>query len=310
MSVNPMNGIFGGGGAGGVGGILGAVMGKSPLNDMLGGLFNKIASNVLQGVIEDVAKKFGIPDTVKDAAQMMVASQLGDKEGVAKNGKELLSDILGDFQKDTDASDTDMGHVDREIQNLKEKFAKGFIDQMLQNQDSAHKTGKNGRGGSHGGGGGAGAAGAAAGDASGAGAAGGGGGSGAPVGAADGGSPVSSTDPTAGVGEVGADDDVSDWFMIVATALAKCAQKQADIVKGKAIDLSSAIDASKSANEAAAGAKPGSSEATAAKNAEADQMKKQTELQAESQKMGYMMQAINTALNSLGDALKTAARAQ
>jgi hypothetical protein len=278
-------GMLGGaGGAGGLGGIMGMMGG--PLGAIVGPMLEKIVSQVLQGVIEEVAKELKLPDSVKDAAQAAVAGALGDKEGVQKNLKELLSD----FQKETNASDSDMGNVDRDAQEFKDLSKKLFNQANLDNMESEDmKKKKKGGGQGAGGAQGAGAAGGA--DAA--------GGAGAAGGAAAGGS--NATD--------GASSETKfDWFETLALVLAKAGGKQAQKVEKLSKEVSSANDALDK-HEASTGKTAGGEkdDTTGAKLAR-DQQQKMTELQAASAKMGFLMTMINATLNSLADGLKTAAQ--
>jgi hypothetical protein len=271
------------GGAGGANGIMG-MLGGGNLASMLGEFFNKMISNVLQGAVEEFAKQTGMSDFTKDAAQLEIAKALGDKDGVAQNRKEMLGDLLKDFQKATNASDSDMGHIDRDIKNLQEKLQKMLQEMSLENAESGNsKSSKKKAHSSSGGAGGAAGAGGAG-----------------QSGGAGGTDETGGTKGTDGTGskddvELGGDDN-DDWFIIVAKSLAKAAQRQAEVVKAKAQELSAATD--KAADN------PDD------KKAAAEVSKLQVESTAESQKMGYLMQGIMTALNALADSLKTAARSQ
>lgn len=263
------------GGAGGIGGIMGGMMG-GPIGAMLGDMITKMVSQVLQGVIEDVAKELKLPDSTKDFAQAQVAGALGDKEGVQKNIKELLSD----FQKETGASDSDMGNVDRELGKLEELFKKFFneanTEEANRNNGDKKKNGNKAGGASAGGGA---AGGAEAG------------------GAAGGADSAGGADGTKGAnpGNDGTSvDGAVDWFTKIAYALAKGAQQQADKVADKSDALTAAMDK--------AAADPDD------KKAANKQMQLQTELQAESSKLGFLMTALNATINSLGEAMKTAAQ--
>jgi hypothetical protein len=262
------------GGAGGIGGIMGGMMG-GPLGAIVGQMLTKMVSQVLQGVIENVAKELKLPDSVKDMAQAQVAGALGDTDGVQKNLKELL----GDFQKETGASDSDMGNVDRELSKLEDLFKKLFNEANTEeaNRNNGDKK-KNGNkaGGSSAGGASAGGDAGAAGGAGGADSAGG-------------------TSNAANPGNDGQSvDGAVDWFTKIAYALAKGAQQQADKVASKSDALTAAMDKS--------AANPDD------KKAANEQMKLQTELQAESSKLGFLMTALNATINSLGEAMKTAAQ--
>jgi hypothetical protein len=286
MNMSILNALIGG--AGGAGGIM-SIFGGGNLASMLGEFFNKMLSNVLQGAIEDFAKKTGMSDFTKDSAQLEVAKALGDKEGVAQNRKEMLGDIMKEFQKATNASDSDMGHIDRDIKNLQEKLQKMLQEMSLENAEAGNSKSSKKKSQASSGGGAAGGA-EAAGGAGGAGSAGGAGGAGE----------TGETKGAGGTGEtkepgIGGDDN-DDWFIIVAKALGKAAQRQAEVVKSKALELSAATD--KAADN------PDD------KKAAAEVSKLQVESTAEAQKMGYLMQGIMTALNALADSLKTAARSQ
>jgi hypothetical protein len=281
MSVNPMSGIFGGGGAGGAGGV-GGLMGMLSGGGMggIGQLINKVLSQVVQGVIGDVAKSLGLPDSTKDMAQAMAAASFGDKAGVKQNVKELIAD----FQKESGASDTDMGHVDRKMEELKETLKKAFNDFIREEGDrNANGSGKKKGGSAPAGGGAAGGAGGAE----------GGGGADAAKGAEDSCTP-GGTEETSGD-----DEGAVDWFTKIAFALARGAQNQANKVAKASDELT---NANKKADAVPEGNK------SEAKKAESEQMLKQVKLQAESSKMGFLMQAVNASINSLGEALKTAAQ--
>jgi hypothetical protein len=259
------------GGAGGIGGIMGGMMG-GPLGAIVGQMLNKMVSQVLQGVIENVAKELKLPDSVKDVAQAQVAGALGDTEGVQKNIKELLSD----FQKETGASDSDMGNVDRDLSKLEDLFKKFFneanTEEANRNNGDKKKNGNKASGSSAGGA-------AAGGDAS----------------AAGGADSAKGADNAANPGNDGQSvDGANDWFTKIAYALAKGAQQQADKVASKSDALTAAMDKS--------AANPDD------KKAANEQMKLQTELQAESSKLGFLMTALNATINSLGEAMKTAAQ--
>jgi hypothetical protein len=279
-----LGGIFGGGG---IGGIAGMFMGGSA-GGMLGQMFQKIVSQVLQGVIEEVAKELKLPNSMKDAAQAAVAGALGDKEGVQKNVRELLDD----FQKETGASNNDMGSIQRDIQEFKELAKKLFNQANLDNMESEDqkKKKKAGAGGAGGGeaAGGAGGAGGASG-------AGGSEGSGGVGGASD----VGASDSTGG--------DL-DWFETLALILAKAAGKQAQKVEKLSKEVSSA-NAALDAHEASTGKTAGSEkDDTEGSKLARDQQQKMTELQAASAKMGFLMTMINSTLNALADGMKTAAQ--
>lgn len=206
-----LGGLLGGGGLGGIGGMLGGMMG-GPIGAMLGDMISKMLSQVMQGVIEQVAKELKLPDAQKDLAQAAVASAFGDKEGVQKNIKELLQD----FQKQTGASDSDMGNVERETQKLEELFKKLFNE--ANNEEAQRNNGdkkKNGK--------------QSTGSANGADAAGG------PGGAENPSNPGNN-------GEM--PDGAVDWFTKIAYALAKGAQQQADKVAAKSDALTAAMDKS------------------------------------------------------------------
>jgi hypothetical protein len=256
------------GGAGGIGGMMGGMMG-GPLGAIVGQMLNKMVSQVLQGVIENVAKELKLPDSVKNMAQAQVAGALGDKEGVQKNIKELL----GDFQKETGASDSDMGNVDRELGKLEELFKKLFneanTEEANRNNGDKKKSGNKAADSNSGGGA----------EAS---------------GGANGGG---TTEGTSGAnpGNDGSEvEGATDWFTKIAYALAKGAQQQADKVADKSDALTAAMDKS--------AANPDD------KKAANEQMKLQTELQAESSKLGFLMTALNATINALGEAMKTAAQ--
>jgi hypothetical protein len=278
------------GGAGGASGILG-MLGGGNLASMLGEFASKMFSNILQGAVEQFAKQTGMSDFSKDAAQLEIAKAFGDKDGIAQNRKEMLGDILKDFQKATNASDTDMGHIDRDIKNLQEKLQKMLQEMSLENAESGNS--KSSKKKAHSSGGGASAGGAEGGG--GAAGAGGAGQSGGAGGTEEAGG-TKGTDGTGSKEDVKSGDGDDDWFIIVAKSLAKAAQRQAEVVKQKAQELSAATD--KAADN------PDD------KKAAAEVSKLQVESTAESQKMGYLMQGIMTALNALADSLKTAARSQ
>jgi hypothetical protein len=262
--------LGGGGGLGGIGGMLGGMMG-GPLGAMVGDMISKMLSQVMQGVIEQVAKELKLPDAQKDLAQAAVASAFGDKEGVQKNIKELLQD----FQKQTGASDSDMGNVERETKNLEELFKKLFNEannEEAQRNNGDKKKNGNKTGGSGGAGGGAEGAGGAG---------------GAEGAQGTGNAPSPGNDGQTVEGAV-------DWFTKIAYALAKGAQQQADKVASKSDALTAAMDKS--------AANPDD------KKAANEQMKLQTELQAESSKLGFLMTALNATINALGEAMKTAAQ--
>jgi hypothetical protein len=127
---------------------------------MLGQFFKNMMSNMLQGVIEDMAKKLGIPDFAKDIAQGAVASALGDKEGVRQNTKDLFSA----FQQRSGASDSDMGTIGRELDKLEDLVREMISQAALDNMENSKKkkggggnsnqtgaAGANGAGGAEGG---------------------------------------------------------------------------------------------------------------------------------------------------------------
>lgn len=94
---------------------------------------------------------------------------------------------------------------------------------------------------------------------------------------------------TSGAGGSSGANSGDDFFIAMARALGQAAQNQADQVK----QLSDKV----------AGDNPGQSGSTQSQQL----MKDQTMLEGESSKLQFLMQAINTAMNAVGDALKTAA---
>jgi hypothetical protein len=115
-------------------------------------------------------------------------------------------------------------------------------------------------------------------------------------------------DPAGGAAS-GAGDGGDDFFIAMAKALGQAAQSQANKVENLSKQLSQAVNIANAANSAAGSNNQGQMNTTAAtENAKNNLMALQTQLMGESQKMGFMMQAINTALNAVGEALKTAAR--
>jgi predicted nucleic acid-binding Zn-ribbon protein len=97
-------------------------------------------------------------------------------------------------------------------------------------------------------------------------------------------------------GSKGGDKD--DWFMAIAKALAEAAGDQANKIADKSAELTGAREAAEGMD----------SKDPAKGDADKKIMQLQTELQAESSKMGFLMQAVNASINSLGEALKTAAQ--
>jgi hypothetical protein len=274
-----LGGILGGGG-GGIGGILGGMLG-GPLGAMLGDMLNKVMSQVLQGVIEEVAKELKLPDSTKDLAQAQVAGALGDKEGVQKNLKELLND----FQKESGASDSDMGKVDREVNNLQDLFKKLFNEANKEEADRNTGNSKKKPGGSAGAAGGADAAGAAGGAGS--------------AGGANAGGGVEGANKADGGYEPSDSTEAVDWFTKIAFALAKGAQTQADKVAKRSDELTNAMKGAEGVGE---------DDKKGQKAADNKQMEAQTKLQAESSKLNFLMTAVNASINALGEAMKTAAQ--
>ncbi len=291
--MNLLGGILGGGGASGIGGLTSMLGGGG--GGLLGQLIGKVMSTVMQGAIEDVAKAFNISDSVKNTAQADAAKAFGDKDGEIKN----LREAMADYKKESKASDTDMGHIDRKGNEVQELFKK-LVKEMLneENDRTVNNAGKKKGGGSAAGAGAAGGAAGGAGEAGGAGAAEGAKGAEA-AGGTDSAGAAKGTESTGGK-EIGSDTEGEDWFTKIAFALAKGAQKQADKV-------AEASDKLTNANKAAESAAGGDDE-KATKAADNKQMEAQTKLQAESSKMGFLMQAVNASINSLGEALKTAAQ--
>jgi hypothetical protein len=275
-----LGGMLGGmlGGAGGIGGMMGMMGG--PLGSILGPILNKVMSQVFQGVIEDVAKQLKLPDSAKDMAQAQVAAAFGDTDGVKKNVQEWL----GDLQKETGASDADIGDCCRKADDVKDA-GKKFLEEFMKNFNKANneeadrsngdkkKNGNKSTGSNAAGGGDA------------AGGAGAGGGTEGAEAAKNAPSPGNDGQEVSGA---------TDWFTKIAYALAKGAQQQADKVASKSDALTAAMDKS--------AANPDD------KKAANEQMKLQTELQAESSKLGFLMTALNATINALGEAMKTAAQ--
>jgi hypothetical protein len=275
-----LGGMLGGmlGGAGGIGGMMGMMGG--PLGSILGPILNKVMSQVFQGVIEDVAKQLKLPDSAKDMAQAQVAAAFGDTDGVKKNVQEWL----GDLQKETGASDADIGDCCRKADDVKDA-GKKFLEEFMKNFNKANneeadrsngdkkKNGNKSTGSNAAGGGDA------------AGGAGAGGGTDGAEAAKNAPSPGNDGQEVSGA---------TDWFTKIAYALAKGAQQQADKVASKSDALTAAMDKS--------AANPDD------KKAANEQMKLQTELQAESSKLGFLMTALNATINALGEAMKTAAQ--
>ncbi len=275
--ANMVGGLLGGGGGGGLGGIgsmIGGMFG-GPLGAMIGQVAGDLLGSIVNDTIKDAGRQAGMsPRTIADAQQEAGCSDCNQRETMDK------------FQQETGASDSDMGHVSREVDNLKDLFNKLMKEMMLSNGESGSTTGPNKKKG-----GSCGAEGAAGGKPDTAGA--------------------ESPNGTPGSEDVTVSDHMesgNDWFMAVAKALAKCAQRQADTVKDKADELSQASKTADTDRNAAVGKDANSEEAAASKGSGDKQMELQTELSAESQKMGFLMQAIQTAIGSLGKALETAAR--
>lgn len=269
------------GGAGGIGGLIGMMGG--PLGSILGPILNKVMSQIFQGVIEDVAKQLKLPDSVKDMAQAQVAGAFGDTDGVKKN----IQELLGDLQKETGASDADIGDCCRKADDVKDA-GKKFLEEFMKNFNKANNeeadrsNGDKKKNGNKSSGSGA-SGGAAGGEAAGGAAA--NGGAGGAEGAKNAPSPGNDGQEVSGA---------TDWFTKIAYALAKGAQQQADKVASKSDALTAAMDKS--------AANPDD------KKAANEQMKLQTELQAESSKLGFLMTALNATINALGEAMKTAAQ--
>jgi hypothetical protein len=282
-----LGGMLGGmlGGAGGIGGLMGMMGG--PLGSILGPILNKVLSQVFQGVIEDVAKQLKLPDSVKDMAQAQVAGAFGDTDGVKKNVKELLSDL----QKETGASDADMGDVSRKTDDVEKAVKEAMTEWMknnakANNEEADRSNGDKKKNGNKSSGSGA-SGGAAGGEAA--------GGAAAGAGAGGGAEGAEAAKNAANPGNDGKEvDGASDWFTKIAYALAKGAQQQADKVASKSDALTAAMDK--------AAGNPDD------KKAANEQMKLQTELQAESSKLGFLMTALNATINALGEAMKTAAQ--
>jgi hypothetical protein len=228
-----LGGLLGGGGAGGIGGMLGGMFG-GPLGAMIGQMVEKIVGQVLNQVMDQMGKELGMSDSTQDSAKKAISDRTGN-DGCGKSIKEMLND----FKKETNASDSDMGEVERKIDDLKQKVMDGFKELSETNNKNGKKKseGASGEGG-------------------------------------------------------------QDWFIAVATALAEAAGDQANKIADKSTELTNARDAAKGMD--AKDPKKGESDANI--------MQLQTELQAESSKMGFLMQAVNASINSLGEALKTAAQ--
>lgn len=219
------------GGSGGIGGMIGGMIG-GPIGAMIGQLVEKVVGQVLNQVMDQMGNELGVSDSAKDGAKNAVSDKCG-KDG--SDGKSI-DEALDAFQKETGASDADMGNVKRAIDDLKQQFMDGF--KSAGEEESKRGKGKKG-----------------------------------------------------GEGK-------DDWFIAVATALAEAAGDQANKIADKSTELTQARDAAKGMK--ADDPKKGESDANI--------MQMQTELQAESSKMGFLMQAVNSSINSLGEALKTAAQ--
>ena len=96
---------------------------------------------------------------------------------------------------------------------------------------------------------------------------------------------------SAGAGGTSGSSGGGDFFMAMAKALGQAAQQQANAIQQ---------DSQNVTNDMNGGAKSG----------DPNLVQDQTTLMADSQKLGFMMQSINTCLNAVGDALKTAAQKQ
>jgi hypothetical protein len=220
----------------------------------VGQMFKNMVSNILQGAIEDFAKQMGIPDSVKDIAQGAVAQALGDKQGVQQN----IKDLLEGFQKGTGASDSEMGGISRQLDQLRELVQDAIKQANLDNMEGSKKKAK------------------------------GGGQQSSQTGGSESANGKGETGGSEGAGETkgagGSEDSggADDWFMAIARGLAKIAQAQADRVKA-------ASDA-----------------VTAAEGNKEKQMEAQQLLSAESQKLNFLMQAINTCLSALAQAMDKA----
>jgi hypothetical protein len=226
-----LGGLMGGGG---IGGMVGGMMG-GPIGAMIGQMVEKIVGQVLNQVVDQVGKELGMSDSAQDSAKKGISDKFGKDCCEGKSIKEALED----FKKETNASDSDMGEVERKIDDLKQKLMDGFKELSETNNKNGKKKGEG----------------------------------------------------AGGEGE-------QDWFMAVATALAEAAGDQANKIADKSTELTNAREAAKGMD--AKDPKKGESDANI--------MQLQTELQAESSKMGFLMQAVNASINSLGEALKTAAQ--
>lgn len=268
-----LGGLFGGGG---IGGIIGGMFG-GPLGAMLGKMFEKIIGQVMTQVMDEMGKELGISDSTKNAAKQGFSDNMGQDYSDDNN----VNDTLGNFQKQSNASDSDMGHIEREIKSLKDELKKLFNEMSTDNAESTDSKKKKA--------------------------------------AAKGGEQGSNTNGTEGTSSTGGTSESGksesssssdgieagdDWFIAVAKLLGKAAQKQAEVVKDKASKLSQATDA------AAAIDPKDDKDGTKGKKADAEQVKAQVEATAQSQKMGNLMEGVMTAIKALGQALQTAARSQ
>ncbi len=291
-----LGGLMGGSGAGGIGGMLGGMFG--PIGAMIGQLVEKIVGQVLNQVIDELSKDNKMSDSSTENAKKAASNQLGQQDSTHDN----MYEMLGQFQKETGASDADMGNVERVINDLKDQIKKMFNELNQQNTEISDPKKK--KAGAHGGG-------QAAGGAGGAESTGGAGGGSSTGGAGDAGSTSSSND--AG-GE--------DWFEMVAFALAKALGNQAQKVKDQSEALHNAntkldahdakvqdlINSGKDVDDKGGASKEMKALQNEGKSMDRNQQEQTTRLQAASAKLGFESNSINATINALSDALKTAAQ--
>jgi hypothetical protein len=241
----------------------------------------EIAAMGLEDMMKNVASQaFGqalgglnLPAPLKDAMQTAFDGALGNYQQMSQDAMKTLQD-LGNNQGSNGGYS---GNMDQGVNSFI-SFVQQLVQQLMQQlQDQANQNTNGGQGGGSNGGaaGGAGAGGAP-------------GSAGGAPGATGGSDPLS--DPAAG----------DDFFIILAKALGKAAQSEADKVQNLSKQLSQATSQ-------ANGQDPSS---TGGKDAQNKIMELSTQVQAESQRMSYIMQGIHTALESIGQAIQTAAKNQ
>ena len=101
----------------------------------------QLASQVIKGVISQVAQQLGLPPAVTNAALAAFDGAAGNYAGAAQD----VGGMLGQLQTATRANSTQMGEIQGQVDQLQDTVKQMVLDQAVQNgQSSADEDGNRG----------------------------------------------------------------------------------------------------------------------------------------------------------------------